>query len=128
MSTTGGIHSLDTLMASLEVSLLPGIWRFETGELDADNAQAVMTFREREGNTFILPAAASTPTDNRWAWIEVSVHSDLNAVGFLAALAAALAENSIPCNAVAAFYHDHIFVPERRATEAIAALEALREG
>ena len=41
--------------------------------------------------------------------------------GFLA-----LTEAGVPCNAIAAYHHDHIFVPEARASDAIAAIEALR--
>lgn len=84
-----------------------------------------MCFREREGWTGIVPAAPSAPEEARFAWLELAVHSDLNAVGFLAAIAAALAAAGIPCNAVAAFHHDHVFVPETSADDAIRAIEAL---
>jgi hypothetical protein len=55
------------------------------------------------------------------------VHSPLQAIGFLAAVSAALTEAGIPCNAVSAFYHDHIFVPAdwaSRALEVLSLLEA----
>ena len=61
------------------------------------------------------------------AWITLTVHSDLAAVGFLAAVAAALASEGIPCNAIAAFHHDHLFVPVAMAERAMAALERLQE-
>ena len=128
MGTTGGINALSELMATLQVTLQSGGWRFETGDVGLEPDEApVMVFQEREGPTHILPANQLTPADNRWSWIEVSVHSDLNAVGFLAELARALAEVGIPCNAIAAYFHDHIFVPEHRAEEAITALRALRQ-
>ncbi|MEM1020616.1 MAG: ACT domain-containing protein, partial [Pseudomonadota bacterium] len=38
-----------------------------------------------------------------------------------------LAANGISTNAVSAFYHDHLFVPESRADEAVALLEALAQ-
>ncbi|NJN30958.1 MAG: ACT domain-containing protein [Synechococcales cyanobacterium RM1_1_8] len=40
-------------------------------------------------------------------------------------LAQALAQRGISANVVAAFHHDHVFVPSSRAQEAIAALTEL---
>jgi hypothetical protein len=37
----------------------------------------------------------------------------------------ALAEAGISCNAVSAFYHDHLFVPYDRAREAVTVLRGL---
>ncbi len=85
-----------------------------------------MLFQEAEGLTVIAAANDQTPDDNRWIWLELSVFSDLQAVGFLAKVAAALTEANVPCNAVAAYHHDHIFVPEAKADAAIDAIEALR--
>ena len=51
--------------------------------------------------------------------ISLSVHSSLTAVGFLAAITARLAERGISVNPVSGFYHDHLFVPEDRADEAM---------
>lgn len=79
-----------------------------------------MAFREAEGWTHIIPAPqADTPG---YIWLEISVHSSLDAVGFLAELATRLAAANIPCNAVAGYYHDHIFVPEDKADAALIAL------
>jgi hypothetical protein len=50
----------------------------------------------------------------------LTVHSSLEAVGFLAAITARLAETGISVNVVSAFYHDHLFVPHDRADEALA--------
>ena len=38
---------------------------------------------------------------------------------------ASLAEAGISVNAVSAFYHDHLFVPEHRADEALALLHGM---
>lgn len=84
-----------------------------------------MLFMEQEGPTVILRAEDDTPADNRWVWLELSVYSDLQAVGFLAKIAEALAAANVPCNAVAAFYHDHIFVPLEKADTALLALGKL---
>jgi len=53
----------------------------------------------------------------------LTVHSSLEAVGFLAAVSARLAEAGIGVNAVSAFYHDHLLVPEHRADEAFRVLQ-----
>lgn len=128
---------LSALLASLRVNVRDGAWRFETIPSDQTswaelvNLRAVrdiaMLFRETEGLTVITSADGDTPESNQWAWLELSVYSDLQAVGFLAVVAEALSRAGIPCNAVAAYHHDHIFVPFARAEDAKAAIEALRE-
>ncbi|MEM9668586.1 MAG: ACT domain-containing protein [Pseudomonadota bacterium] len=118
--------NLDTLLAGLTVKQHEGVWAFMTASEPPD-IPAVMVFREREGWTAIVEAGSDTTFDNRWVWLELTVYSDLNAVGFLAVVATALAEADVPCNAVAAFHHDHIFVPEGLAKEAVEALNRLHD-
>jgi len=132
-------RDLEILLSTLKVIRRPGVWRYRTtssrglGMVLAMGASrgfgfySKMLIQEREGVTAIVPAKAKTPPDNRWIWLELSVYSDLHAVGFMAAVAKALAEADVPCNAVAGFHHDHIFVPEDKVEAAIAALEALSE-
>ncbi len=127
---------LSKLLETLSVHRRDGIWRFET--IDKDEASwaelvtlrearnIAMLFQEAEGLSVILSALDATPQENRWVWLELSVYSDLQAVGFLAKVAAALAEAGVPCNAVAAYHHDHIFVPELKVDIAIKAIEDLR--
>ena len=126
---------LDTLLATLEIKRPDGVWRFETISNDKASwsdlitlrtvGDIAMLFREDEGLTIITHADDATADDNRWVWLELSVFSDLQAVGFLAAVSGALTDAGVPCNAVAAYHHDHIFVPEGKADLAISALEAL---
>lgn len=127
---------LSKLLSTLKVVQHDGVWRFET--IPADQASwadlvnlretrsIAMLFQETEGLTVVTTAAEDTPEINRWAWLELSVFSDLQAVGFLARVANALSAANIPCNAVAAFHHDHIFVPYARAEDAISAIEGVR--
>jgi hypothetical protein len=61
----------------------------------------------------------------RSAWITLRVRSALTAVGLTAAVAAALTRDGIPCNIIAGFHHDHLFVPVDQADRALAALAAL---
>ena len=58
-------------------------------------------------------------------WITLDVHSSLEAVGLTAAVSAALAEENISCNVVAAYYHDHLFVPVADAERAMETLMRL---
>jgi len=129
-------RDLSKLLTSLTVKIRDGVWRFESIPSDQSSwsdlvnlrevRDIAMLFQEAEGLTVITSAADETPRDNQWAWLELSVYSDLQAVGFLAKVAEALADAGIPCNAVAAFHHDHIFVPVARASDAKTAIEALR--
>lgn len=57
--------------------------------------------------------------------ITCEVHSSLEAVGFMAVLARALAEKGIPANVVGGWWHDHLFVPVGREGEAVACLEGV---
>jgi hypothetical protein len=76
-----------------------------------------MLFKEQEGITIIV----TKQTADTWqlnysfiaAWITLTVHSSLEAVGLTAAFSTALSAEGISCNVVAAFYHDHIFVDKK---------------
>ncbi|MBW9114919.1 ACT domain-containing protein [Rhizobium cauense] len=85
-------------------------------------------FREREGTSLILPKSQAAELgfncDVPMRRIVLQVFSSLEGVGLTAAVSAALAAHSIPCNMVAAYHHDHVFVP---ASMAEAALEILRQ-
>ena len=59
--------------------------------------------------------------------ITLTVHSSLEAVGFLAAITARLAAAGISVNAVSGFYHDHLFVPEHKADEALHHLQNMHD-
>ncbi len=90
---------------------------------------AIGTFREDEGVTAIVPEAIARELGEdgpAMARITLTVHSSLEGVGLTAGVANALAEADIACNMVAAFHHDHLFVPKRRAEEAMAVLKGLQ--
>jgi uncharacterized protein len=119
-----GETDLARLLAGIGVHRAPGLYRFVTGAEPAPGA--IMHFREREGWASIVETGPGTPPETAFAWLEISVHSGLEAVGFLAAISRALAEAGVPCNAVAGFHHDHIFVPGHLADLAEAAILSLR--
>ena len=90
---------------------------------------AVAVIREEEGVTLILPfdtaKASRLPCDLPMRQITLTVHSALEGVGLTAAFSAELARHDIPSNVVAGYYHDHIFVPEGRGDDAVAAIKEL---
>ncbi len=117
--------------------------RYHFLRVSPDNAPqilgaAIATFREEEGVSAIVaePLAAelggqgpafARPAFARpaFARIVLQVRSDLEGVGLTAAVSGALANAGIACNVVAAFHHDHLFVPASRADDAMDVLEAL---
>ena len=86
-------------------------------------------FREKEGLTLILNRDHADDANifytSTFRLITLSVHSSLDAVGFLATITSKLAEKGISVNPISAYYHDHLFVPVSRATEAMELLQIL---
>ncbi len=94
-----------------------------------DNKIVRCFFKEEEGITLILSKQDADHLNLKYtyvaAWITLKVHSSLAAIGFTAAFSSALSNHGISCNVVAAFYHDHIFVPYLDATKAMRVLQSL---
>jgi hypothetical protein len=88
-------------------------------------------FWEAEGLSLILRREAAETEgllfEETLRLITLGVHSSLKAVGFLARIAAALTAEGISFNPVAAYYHDHLFVPAGRARDAMKVLRKLSE-
>lgn len=86
---------------------------------------------EDEGTTAVVTVEEAErrgwSVDFRAAWLTVTVHSSLEAVGLTAALAEVLTDLGIPCNVLAGYFHDHLLVPLDRVDEAIQGLESLAE-
>ncbi|QMW24620.1 ACT domain-containing protein [Sandaracinobacteroides saxicola] len=120
------------MLAGMNAVRMPGRWRFSTlaAPDPALRAAAIGSFQEAEGETLILPhdiaVAHGLPDGPVMAYITLTVHSALDGVGLTAAVAQALAAAHIPCNMVAAFHHDHIFVPVTQAETALAILHRLQ--
>ena len=127
------MSDLTEMIRRMEPVRQPGVHVFATVPPGTDLAalDPIATVREDEGLTVVVEEsrareAGLTPVF-RAAWVTLSVHSDLNAVGLTAAFSAALARANIGCNVFAGAYHDHVFVPLEAADEAIAALRALQD-
>lgn len=126
-----GQTGLQTLIREMKPALNPGEYvfcRMESG-VGLSDPELVGWFREPEGVSVILPRARADAAGLSYsfvaAWITLTVHSSLEAVGLTAAVSRALAEAGISCNIVAALYHDHLFVPLKDAARALQVLEQL---
>jgi uncharacterized protein len=123
-----GETDLQRLLAGLAPELVAHPRAIRTQSMDAPvPADAIMLFRETEGTTIIVEVDDSQ-NETLWAQITLRIHSSLEAVGMMAAIANELAVRDIPCNAVSAYYHDHLFVPWVRRDDAIDALRMLAGG
>jgi len=116
-----GETDLGRLLAGLTPILDPVQYGFESvAEAPPPLHDAFALIREEEGVTLIRPGTG-------WARIMLGVQSSLSAVGLTARVAEALAARGISANIVAAFHHDHVFVPWNRRDEALAILKSLSE-
>lgn len=121
------VRDTSAMIAGMRPALQDGFWVFRSFA-DPDAAkphlpEALATFREAEGLSLILPDDGADPM--AMACITLQVHSALDGIGLTAAVATALTGDGIPCNMVAAFHHDHVFVPANLAQRALDCLLAL---
>ena len=126
-----GEINLNNLLRSMQPVLHPGTYVFATVDRGFDSAGLAprMAFEESEGKTLIL--LQETAKNHGIAhefpsrMITLNIHSSLEAVGFIAAIATKLAGLGMGVNPVAAFHHDHLFVPADRVDDAMQALTEL---
>ncbi|MEO7065277.1 MAG: ACT domain-containing protein [Rhodanobacter sp.] len=127
------ISDLDTLLSSMRPVLNPGRFAFVTLTSGAslDLRLVVASIREPEGLSVVLPEESALDLGLSVAfiaaWITLTVHSDLAAVGLTAAFSTAFGQAGVSCNVVAGTYHDHLFVPVEQAQMAMAVLHALQQ-
>ncbi len=126
-----GEKSLDILLKTLKPWLNAGDYVFCTiDDITKINiADIVLVFTEDEGNTIIVKRELADRLSLSYsfiaAWITLTVHSSLEAVGLTAAFSQALALEGIGCNVVAAYYHDHIFVDKKDSVKAMEVLNKI---
>ncbi len=123
---------LNILLASMQPELHGNQFVFCTvseAHLEKLALKPLGLFREKEGVTLIITKEEALDSQleyaDLWALITCNIHSDLNAVGFLAAMSTALADCGIAVNAISAYYHDHLFVPASKAQQAMTLLKQL---
>jgi hypothetical protein len=126
-----GERDLGRILAGFSVSRRPGTYVYVVDPPERfpdDVVEAVV--RESEGLTVIVETsvAAAAGCDVRFeaAWLTVDVQTSLDGIGLTATMSAALLAESIPCNVLAGFHHDHLLVPVELADRAIVALQRLR--
>ncbi len=126
-----GELDLGALLRTVSARLVDGVFVFATIPDDAvpDGIAPRMMFREAEGTTLILrqseAEAAGLVYEFPCRMITLDVHSSLEAVGFIAYIATALAEKGMGVNPVSGFYHDHLFVPDGREQDALRVIEQI---
>ncbi|MBB3288546.1 MULTISPECIES: ACT domain-containing protein [Rhizobium] len=128
-----GIIDLKQLLSEMKPNLAEGEFVYcsvpASTLADHLHLDPIGLFREKEGVTLILPLEtarmAGFPAAPAMRMITLEVHSSLEAVGLTAAFATALGNEGVSANVVAAYYHDHIFVPAADADRAMTALLAL---
>lgn len=130
-----GITDLKQLLSTMQPDLAPEEFVFctfrNTRLEDRLSLDPIGAFRENEGWTLVIEKSAAQaheiPFDICYRKISLTVHSSLVAVGLTAAIAQQLAQHDISANVIAAYYHDHVFVPASDAERALAALKDLQE-
>jgi len=127
-----GIIDINELLGSMQPALIDELFVFCTvkGELaEYVNLAPIATFVESEGLTLVLTKDAADKADLQYEGvfrqISLTVHSSLEAVGLTAAVSTKLTSKGISANVIAAYYHDHIFVSNDKAEQALQALKEL---
>jgi len=130
-----GKTELQQLLRSMSPVLLEHDYVFSTIR-DArygDYAETcpIASFAESEGLTLVVSKDAAEQSglsyQGVFRCITLGVHSSLAAVGLTAAVSGVLAENGISANVIAAYFHDHIFVPSGLADKALGILLTLNK-
>ncbi|MEP0192013.1 MAG: ACT domain-containing protein [Erythrobacter sp.] len=125
------VRDLQAMLRGMEPKLSEFPYRFLA--LPLEDAQAewlrnpFAVIREDEAATFVIETLSPETTDDLYARITLRVQSALDDVGLTAAVATGLAAEGIPCNVIAAFHHDHLFVPWGRRDDALVILNCLSE-
>jgi uncharacterized protein len=129
-----GETDLIVLLKSMNPILRDGEYVFcSIPDQDTDwlKLNPICIFREEEGLTLVLQRESADEVNlsyqSVFRMITLSIHSSLEAVGFLAAITTKLAKHGISVNPISAYYHDHLFVPASRASDVMELLQDFLE-
>ena len=128
-----GIKELDVLLKEMHPKLSDREYVFCTFQsVKADfvsDLNPICTFHEDEGLTVVVEKTTASKANLQFneifRKITLQVHSSLEAVGLTAVVSTALANKGISSNIIAAYYHDHVFVPSNKSDIAINVLKSL---
>ncbi len=130
-----GETNLEALLTSLKPTLTDTRFVYCTCPgpySDYAELNPIASFQEPEGLTLVIPKAqadhAKMAYTSVFRCITLNVYSSLDAVGLTAAVATKLTAHGISANVIAAYFHDHVFVQEAKAHDALDALSALSQG
>ena len=128
-----GCSNLDEMLRALAPRLRPGEFVFCTvphsRQAECARLSPLASFQEEEGLTLVLDTDSAHKAGLDYGpvfrCITLGVNSDLDSVGLTAAVSGRLAQRGISANVIAAYHHDHVFVPSERADDALAALQEI---
>ena len=126
-----GETNLQRLIQTMSATLADDLYVFVAQGANPipSGIRPIMVFQEAEGTTLICRHQEAL--DHQLAYefpcrmITLNVHSALEAVGFIAKIASALAAQGMGVNPVSGFYHDHLFIPDGREQDALQILEKM---
>jgi hypothetical protein len=129
-----GVTDIATLLADMEPTLSAVEVVFcsfpNASVTDKAYLNPIGCFMEPEGLSLIVSRQMAEAHGIAYSvvlrGITLNVHSSLEAVALTAAVAGRLAQHGISPNIVAAYYHDHVFVPVADAEQALAVLRTLQ--
>lgn len=123
---------LEKLLQDIEPQLQQDVYVFcalDESQVQKLCSQCLCLFRESEGWSAIVPRNIAEreglSASSGFCQITLQVYSSLDAVGLTAAVARELSAAGISANVVAALRHDHVFVPEHKAREALLLLRGI---
>jgi len=130
-----GETDLKAILQSLSPVMLDETYVFCTivGASYGDYAETapIASYQEHEGLTLVLTKeradASELGYEGLFSCISLQVLSNLESVGLTAVVAGKLAAYEISANIIAGYYHDHVFVPQARASEAFGLLRDLNK-
>lgn len=128
-----GETNLEELIKGMKPELNSSIYVFtsvkSTKGILAEHIQC--EFKEEEGITLVLEQQYADLYNLKYdylaAWITLTVHSSLDAVGLTALFSSELAKHKISCNVISGYYHDHIFVNIKDKDRAMEVLKVLSQ-
>ncbi len=125
-----GISDIQKLLSNISPKLRDGEYVFLTFSANQPEelvSQSICSFKEEEGLTLIVDRSIADEHGSAyeavWSMITLDIHSDLETVGFLAAISTKLAEANISLNCISAYYHDHLFVTVENKDKAMAVIQ-----